>query len=97
MKDLKAQLAEMSLDRLISATHDYALTHDEIPDDYVRELLHRVTRLRARNRELSKQVGRLSKAPVGTPGDRLRREINANVKSIRAICDRITSDTRHIR
>lgn len=97
MKDLETQLREMKLDKLVTTTHDYLLTHDTIPEAYVTELLHRVTLLRSRNRELSAQVSRLSKSPKGTPGDRLRREINANVQSIRAICDRITNDTRHIR
>ncbi len=87
----------MPLDRLVTTTHDYLLSHDTIPEAYVTELLHRITLLRSRNRELLEQVSRLSKSPRGTPGDRLRREINANVQSIRAICDRITSDTRHIR
>ena len=97
MKPLADQLRDMPLDRLVTTTHDYLLSHDTIPEAYVTELLHRITLLRSRNRELLEQVSRLSKSPRGTPGDRLRREINANVQSIRAICDRITSDTRHIR
>ncbi|WP_434829541.1 hypothetical protein [Corynebacterium macclintockiae] len=97
MKSLPDQLREMKLEKLVTTTHDYLLTHDTMPEAYITELLHRITLLRSRNRELSAQVSRLSKSPKGTPGDRLRREINANVQSIRAICDRITSDTRHIR
>lgn len=97
MKSLADQLRDMRLDKLVTTTHDYMLTHDTIPDAYVTELLHRITLLRSRTRELSHQVSRLSKPTRGTAGDRLRRDINANVQSIRAICDRITSDTRHIR
>lgn len=87
----------MKLEKLVTTTHDYLLTHDTIPEAYVTELLHRITLLRSRNRELSAQVSRLSKPTKGTAGDRLRRDINAHAQSIRAICDRITSDTRHIR
>lgn len=97
MKSLADQLRDMPLNRRVTATHDYLLTHDAIPEAYVTELLHRIALLRSRNRELSAQVSRLSKSPKGTPGDRLRRDINAHAQSIRAICDRITSDTRHIR
>ncbi|WP_293817643.1 hypothetical protein [uncultured Corynebacterium sp.] len=97
MKSLADQLRDMPLDRLVTTTHDHLLTHDTIPDAYVAELLHRITLLRSRNRELSAQVSRLSKPTRGTAGDRLRRDINAHAQSIRAICDRITSDTRHIR
>lgn len=97
MKSLADQLRDMSLDRLVITTHDYLLTHDAIPEAYATELLHRITLLRSRNRVLSAQISRLSKPTRGTAGDRLRRDINAHAQSIRAICDRITSDTRHIR
>lgn len=97
MKSLADQLRDMPLNRLVTATHDYMLTHDTIPEAHVTELLHRITLLRSRNRELSAQVSRLSKPTRGTAGDRLRRDINAHAQSIRAICDRITNDTKHIR
>lgn len=97
MKDLETQLRDMRLDKLVTTTHDYMLTHDTIPEAYVTELLHRITLLRSRNHELSVQIGKLSRPARGTSADRLRRDINAHAQSIRAICDRITNDTKYIR
>ncbi|MGJ4169953.1 hypothetical protein [Corynebacterium macclintockiae] len=97
MKPLETQLRDMRLDKLVTTTHDYMLTHDTIPKAYVTELLHRITLLRSRNRELSVQIGKLSRPARGTSADRLRRDINAHAQSIRAICDRITNDTKYIR
>lgn len=87
----------MRLDKLVTTTHDYLLTHDTIPEAYVTELLHRIALLRSRNRELSVQIGKLNSPARGTSADRLRRDINAHAQSIRAICDRITNDTKYIR
>lgn len=98
MKDLKAQLAEMSLDQLISATHSQILkTEDEKFAAYVTELLHRMPRLRERNRELQRQLDKANLPQPAVSAEKLRKQLRQSTGTMRAVCNHIDALANQIR
>ena len=97
MKDLEAQLADMKLDRLISATHSQLLKTNDPLAAYTAELLHRLPRLRDRNRELQQQLNRANHPRPGMSADRLRKKVREATRSQRAICNHLDALANEIR
>lgn len=97
MKDLETQLAEMKLDHLISATHSQILKTDDPLATYTTELLHRLPRLRERNRELQRQLDKAKMPRPAVPAEKLRKQFRQAAQSQRAICNHLDALANEIR